>query len=100
MDEGACVLDPMAVELARCRRAHDAYAQPDAVAALRHSSSRRCSLLRLTMFLRRNPASGREAGAALLNDVRAFLSRFIAYPSEHAKVAHVLWITHAHLMDA
>ena len=46
------------------------------------------------------PRVGHEAGAALLNDVRAFLSRFIAYPSEHAKVAHVLWIAHAHLMDA
>jgi hypothetical protein len=42
----------------------------------------------------------REAGAALLDDVRAFLLRFIAYPSEHAKVAHVLWIAHGHLMDA
>jgi hypothetical protein len=39
-------------------------------------------------------------GAAILNDVRSFLSRFIAYPSEHAKVAHVLWVAHAHLMDA
>ena len=39
-------------------------------------------------------------GAAILNDVRAFLSRFIAYPSEHAKIAHVLWTAHTHLMDA
>jgi hypothetical protein len=39
-------------------------------------------------------------GAALLEDVRRFLKRFIAYPSEHACVAHVLWIAHAHLMDA
>lgn len=39
-------------------------------------------------------------GAAILNDVRSFLSRFIAYPSEHAKVAHVLWVAHAHLMGA
>jgi hypothetical protein len=39
-------------------------------------------------------------GAAILNDVRAFLSRFIAYPSEHAKIAHVLWVAHAHLMSA
>jgi hypothetical protein len=39
-------------------------------------------------------------GAAFLNDVRSFLSRFIAYPSEHEKVAHVLWVAHAHLMGA
>jgi len=32
--------------------------------------------------------------------VRVFLSRFIAYPREHAKVAHVLWIVRAHLMRA
>jgi hypothetical protein len=31
---------------------------------------------------------------------RSFLSRFIAYPSEHAKIAHVLWVAHAHLMGA
>jgi hypothetical protein len=36
----------------------------------------------------------------LLNDVRAFLSRFIVYPSVHAKIAHVLWVAHAHLMPA
>ena len=39
-------------------------------------------------------------GAALLDDVHAFLGRFVAYPSEHAHVAHTLWIAHAHLMDA
>jgi hypothetical protein len=42
----------------------------------------------------------REQGAALLDDVHGFLSRFIVYPSEHAKIAHVLWIAHAHLMNA
>jgi hypothetical protein len=41
-----------------------------------------------------------QEGAAILNDVRSFLSRFIAYPSEYAKTAHVLWVAHAHLMDA
>jgi hypothetical protein len=39
-------------------------------------------------------------GAALLNDVHAFLGRFIAYPSEHTHVAHALWIVHTHAMDA
>jgi hypothetical protein len=38
-------------------------------------------------------------GAKLLDDVHAFLDRFVAYPSEHAHVAHTLWIAHAHLMD-
>jgi 5S rRNA maturation endonuclease (ribonuclease M5) len=39
-------------------------------------------------------------GAALLDDVSEFLGRFIAYPSEHAQMAHVLWIAHAHAMEA
>jgi len=38
-------------------------------------------------------------GAELLDAVDAFLSRFVAYPSEHARIAHVLWIAHCHLMD-
>lgn len=37
---------------------------------------------------------------APLDDIAAFLARFIAYPSEHAAVAHTLWIAHAHLMGA
>jgi hypothetical protein len=39
-------------------------------------------------------------GAALLDDVEAFLTRFVAYPSEYARIAHVLWIAHTHRMDA
>ncbi len=39
-------------------------------------------------------------GAALLDDVEAFLARFVVYPSEHERVAHVLWIGHAWFMDA
>jgi hypothetical protein len=38
--------------------------------------------------------------ASLLADVEAFLARFIAYPSEHARIAHVLWIAHVHAMEA
>ena len=37
-------------------------------------------------------------GAALLDDVEAFLARFVAYPSEAARVAHVLWIAHTLVM--
>lgn len=40
-----------------------------------------------------------NVGAALLNEVEDFLSRFIAYPSMAALVAHVLWIVHTHRMD-
>jgi hypothetical protein len=37
-------------------------------------------------------------GAELLDDIRAFLARFVVYPSAHALVAHVLWIAHTWLM--
>lgn len=39
-------------------------------------------------------------GADLLNRVRDFANRFICYPSETASIVHVLWVAHAHLMDA
>jgi hypothetical protein len=35
-----------------------------------------------------------------LGDVEAFVGRFVAYPSEAARVAHVLWIGHTHLICA
>jgi len=38
-------------------------------------------------------------GDQLLSDVHAFLGCFIAYPSENARVAHALWIAHAHGME-
>jgi hypothetical protein len=38
-------------------------------------------------------------GAEVLNAIEQFLARFVSYPSEHARVAHVLWIVHAWLMD-
>jgi len=38
--------------------------------------------------------------AGLLDDVHAFLGRFVAYPSDHAHVAHTLWAAHAHAVDA
>jgi hypothetical protein len=46
------------------------------------------------------PKIARDQGAAILDGVFAFLKRFVAYPSEHAHVAHALWIAHAHLMPA
>lgn len=38
-------------------------------------------------------------GARLLDDVEAFLARFVVYPGEHERIAHVLWIAHTWLMD-
>jgi hypothetical protein len=35
----------------------------------------------------------------LLDRVEAYLERFVAYPSEAGKVAHVLWIFHTHCME-
>ena len=49
---------------------------------------------------RQPPANVLTDGAALLDQVYAFLGRFVAYPSEHAPVAHTLWIAHTHAMDA
>lgn len=42
-------------------------------------------------------AAGRAG--ALLDDVERFLSRFVAYPSEAARVASVLWAAHTHAVD-
>jgi hypothetical protein len=38
-------------------------------------------------------------GEFMLNAVYKFLGRFVSYPSEHAQVAHALWIVHTHLME-
>jgi Protein of unknown function (DUF3631) len=43
------------------------------------------------------PAS---VGAALLNDLASFLSRFVAFPSREARDAVALWVPHAHALDA
>lgn len=39
-------------------------------------------------------------GAQLLDDVHAFLGRFVAFPSAHAAVACTLWVAHTHAMEA
>lgn len=39
------------------------------------------------------------SGDLLLDDVERFLVRFVAYPSEPARVAAVLWVAHTHLLD-
>jgi Protein of unknown function (DUF3631) len=38
-------------------------------------------------------------GERMLRAVYDFIGRFISYPSDHARVAHTLWIGHCHLMD-
>lgn len=50
---------------------------------------------------RRHGAQGTAHDAALhpLDAVRNYLCKYVAYPSEHAAIAHALWIVHAHLMD-
>ncbi|WP_395638258.1 DUF3631 domain-containing protein [Pseudolysinimonas sp.] len=42
-------------------------------------------------------APAAPAGADVLDSIEAFLRRFVAYPSEHARVAHTVWIAHTHL---
>jgi hypothetical protein len=39
-------------------------------------------------------------GAELLDEVRAFLCRFVAYPSEAAAVAHTVWSAHCYVVEA
>lgn len=39
-------------------------------------------------------------GAAVLDDVRRYLQRFIAYPSGDCADAHTLWVAHAHAVDS
>lgn len=39
-------------------------------------------------------------GAELLDEVRAFLARFVAFPSEHAVAAVALWAVHTHLVGS
>ncbi len=46
------------------------------------------------------PAQINLSAAPLLDAVYAFLGRFVAYPSDGCRVAHVLWVAHAHMMDA
>lgn len=45
------------------------------------------------------PAEHPGDGAAILRSVDEHLTRFVAYPSPHARTAHTLWIAHTHFMD-
>lgn len=35
----------------------------------------------------------------ILSDIESFLQRFVVYPNEHSRIAHVLWIAHTHIME-
>lgn len=45
-------------------------------------------------------ADARGHGWGLLDAVEAFLARFVVYPGEDERVAHVLWIAHTWFMDS
>jgi hypothetical protein len=40
-----------------------------------------------------------QSGNRTLTAIYEFLGRFVAYPCDHARVTHTLWIAHAHLMQ-
>jgi len=42
---------------------------------------------------------GEDPTGAVLDQVETFLARFVAYPSESARIAHTLWIAHTWMMD-
>jgi len=46
------------------------------------------------------PLADKSNPQELFQKIERFLARFVSYPSEHAHVAHVLWIAHTHCMDA
>ena len=48
----------------------------------------------LEMYAEDNPD-----GAELLDNVDAFLARFVVYPGDHERHAHTLWIAHSWLME-
>lgn len=41
-----------------------------------------------------------QEGLAILDEVRAFLLKYVSYPNDWAVTAHALWIVHTHAMDA
>jgi hypothetical protein len=45
------------------------------------------------------PSESFHLSSSILDDLSAFLTRFVAYPSLHALNAHTLWVVHTHLMD-
>lgn len=58
------------------------------------------NIARLAEFQAGRPAAETVPLAQILDQVHAFLGRFVAYPSPEAHDAHVLWIAHCHCMAA
>jgi hypothetical protein len=52
------------------------------------------------MAIEQVPSPAPGTGAELLEEIGTWLRRFVAYPSEECLTAHILWIAHAHAMDA
>ena len=52
----------------------------------------------ITTTLHHEATATREQGR-ILDDVYAYVGKFVAYPSEAAQVAHCLWVAHTHLME-
>src|SRR5689334_4345100 len=46
------------------------------------------------------PVAEASAGSALLDDLRGFLCRFVAFPEREQADAVTLWIVHSHAVDA
>lgn len=54
----------------------------------------------MTDFANQPSSSNHLNLGSLLDRVHSYCARFIAYPVPEAAIAHVLWIAHAHAMDA
>jgi Protein of unknown function (DUF3631) len=63
----------------------DACQKADAEIAAKKANGRATALLELK---------------TILDDIHAFLGRFVIYPSKESHDAHVLWIAHTHVMEA
>lgn len=41
-----------------------------------------------------------RSGEVILDETYAFIGQFVSYPSDHARIAHTLWLAHTHSMDS
>ncbi len=102
IERGGAALDDL------CQRNHGA---PDAEISVLHNiateNARNGEGISVVIQPDENALEARVAAAedteprcTILDDIEEFLARFVAYPTAHARVAHVLWIAHTHLMEA
>lgn len=77
---------------------------PQLEAAIAKSRSKKASTLEL-IDAKINGAGGPQAAIDRLvpkhplDEIECYVGRFVVHPSEHARVAHVLWSAHTHLME-